>query len=56
MKHVETITYIVMNDAWITEAELFMKGIYRKTSTYDAILSQLAGGTNEVSILRLSYS
>ena len=26
-----------------------MKGIYRKTSTYDAILSQLAGGTNEVS-------
>lgn len=31
-----------------TEAELFLKGIYRKTSTYEAILSQLAAGNNEV--------
>lgn len=31
-----------------TEAELFMRGIYRKTSTYEAILFQLANGNNEV--------
>ncbi len=34
--------------ALFTEAELFMKGVYRKTSTYDAILEEVAGGTNDV--------
>lgn len=41
--------FFLPGSSLLTEAELFMKGIYRKTSTYDAILSQLAGGTNEVS-------
>ena len=31
-----------------TEAELFMRGLYRNIGTYDAILCQLASGTNEV--------
>ncbi len=32
-----------------TEAELFLRGIYRKISAYEAVLAQLANGTNEVS-------
>ena len=32
-----------------TEAELFLRGIYRKISTYEAVLVQLANGTNDVS-------
>ena len=31
-----------------TEAELLLKSVYRKTGTYESILIQLAGGTNEV--------
>ena len=34
--------------ALFTEAELFMKGVYRKTSTYDTILEEIAGETNDV--------
>ncbi len=32
-----------------TEAELFMRGLYRKVSTYESILVQIANGNNEVS-------
>ena len=41
--------FFLPGSSLFTEAELFMKGIYRKSSTYDSILFQLANGNNEVS-------
>ncbi len=41
--------FFLPGSSLFTEAELFMKGIYRKTSTYGSILAQLASGCNEVS-------
>ena len=41
--------FFLPGSSLFTEAELFMKGIYRSVSTYDAVLMLLASGNNEVS-------
>ena len=40
--------FFIPGGGLFTEAELFMKGVYRKTGTYDSVLSQLSSGNNEV--------
>lgn len=41
--------FFMPGSSLFTEAELFMRGIYRKIGTYESVLSQIASGTLDVS-------